>query len=346
MLDEKYGSRDKRGDWKPFKVIEYPPVIAWPPKPLKFVKWLFGYPGFILPWNLFYALVAVGVWFILPPMETFRTFAIGWIAYIWAINLAIVTCFFGFFHLWLYVHRKQESEFKYNARWLATDSSSFFLNNQTFDNLFYTYVSGVTFWTAWEAATLWLYANQYIPQVSYSDHPIYCTALFFVVVLWRDIHFYLVHRLIHWPPLYRLAHHVHHRNANIGPYSGLSMHPVEHFLYFSCVVFNWVVASHPVNALYNIIHAGMSPAPGHTGFDQMIVGDDKLVDLVGHDHYLHHKYFECNYADGVFPLDKWFGTFNDGTPESQAKMEARFRERARKAAEREARKAGGKALGQ
>ena len=32
-------------------------------------------------------------------------------------------------------------------------------------------------------------------------------------------------------------------------------------------------------------------------------------------HYLHHKYFEVNYADGIFPLDKLFGTFHDGTVE-------------------------------
>ncbi len=46
-------------------------------------------------------------------------------------------------------------------------------------------------------------------------------------------------------------------------------------------------------------------------------------------HYLHHKYFECNYgADGVFPMDKWFGTFHDGTKDSQARMDERFLARA------------------
>ena len=51
--------RDKRGDWKPFKAIEYPPVFVWPAQPLAFLKWLFGYPGYILPWNLLYAALAV-----------------------------------------------------------------------------------------------------------------------------------------------------------------------------------------------------------------------------------------------------------------------------------------------
>ncbi|WP_413195450.1 sterol desaturase family protein [Pararobbsia alpina] len=338
MLDEQYGTRDKRGNWKPFKVIEYPPVITWPPRPVKFAKWLLGFPGFIMPWNIFYALVAVGVWWMLPPIETFETFRVSWIAYIWAINLVLVTGFFGFFHWRLYMRRTQDNAFKYNAKWLATDSPHYFLKSQIRDNLFHTYVSGVSFWTAWEAVTLWLYANHYIPEVSFSEHPVYCSLMFFVVVLWRDIHFYAVHRLIHWPPLYKLAHHVHHRNVNIGPYSGLSMHPIEHLLYFSCVVLHWVVASHPLNAMYNLVHAGMSPAPGHTGFDQIVFDKGTLVELPGHDHYLHHKHFECNYADGVFPFDKWFGTFFDGTPASQAKMEARFAERLRRIEEKQARK--------
>ena len=41
-------------------------------------------------------------------------------------------------------------------------------------------------------------------------------------------------------------------------------------------------------------------------------------------HYLHHRYFECNYGgDGTVPLDKWFGTWHDGTAESQKLMRGR-----------------------
>ena len=44
-------------------------------------------------------------------------------------------------------------------------------------------------------------------------------------------------------------------------------------------------------------------------------------------HYLHHKYFEVNYADGMVPLDKWFGSFHDGTPEAHEAMKHRRRKR-------------------
>jgi sterol desaturase/sphingolipid hydroxylase (fatty acid hydroxylase superfamily) len=34
-----------------------------------------------------------------------------------------------------------------------------------------------------------------------------------------------------------------------------------------------------------------------------------------------------NYADGMVPLDKWFGSFHDGTPEAHEKMKERRRRR-------------------
>ena len=43
-------------------------------------------------------------------------------------------------------------------------------------------------------------------------------------------------------------------------------------------------------------------------------------------HYLHHRYFECNYSgDGTVPLDKWFGTWHDGTTEGHTVMRERRR---------------------
>ena len=41
-------------------------------------------------------------------------------------------------------------------------------------------------------------------------------------------------------------------------------------------------------------------------------------------HFLHHRFFECNYGgDGLVPLDKWFGSFHDGTDEAHAVIRAR-----------------------
>lgn len=325
MDDAVYGSRNARGEWAPFRRIEYPKVFVWPARPRAFLRWLFGNPGYILPWNLLYALMAAVVWlYLTPSLETTRTFAPGWIALILVRNAALTAAFFGAWHLRLYVQRAQGRSFKFNPRWPATDSGVFLFRSQTLDNVVRTFASGVTIWTAYEAVTLWAFANGHIPYVSYAEHPVYCTLVMLAIPLWREFHFYLVHRLLHWDPLYKLAHKTHHHNANPGPWSGLAMHPVEHVLYFSAALIHWIVPSHPVHAIYNLVHLGMAPAPGHAGFDKVVVGEGKVIDVPCHAHYLHHKYFECNYADGAIPLDKWFGTFHDGSDEAQKAMWARM----------------------
>jgi sterol desaturase/sphingolipid hydroxylase (fatty acid hydroxylase superfamily) len=186
----------------------------------------------------------------------------------------------------------------------------------------------VPIWTAYECLTLWMFANRYIPFVDFAQHPVYCVALMFAVPLFREVHFYLVHRLIHWPPLYRTVHRLHHLNVNPGPWSGLAMHPVEHLLYFSVILVHWIVPSNPVHALFTIVHAGLAPAPGHVGFDKVEVNENSAFDTFCYDHYLHHKHFECNYSDGVIPIDRWFGTFHDGSPESEERLQQRLQARA------------------
>lgn len=325
---EGLGTRDGRDDWKPSEPIRYPPVFIWPPRPLGAAGWLFGPSGYILSWNLLYAAIAVGLFlWLTPPMDVARSLAPGWIAWLLVRNAILASVFFGALHIRLYVRRRQSRAFKFNGRW-PSGNPAFLFGNQTLDNMVWTLASGVPLWTAYEALTLWAFANGYIPFVAFSAHPVYCAALMLLIPLWRELHFYAIHRLLHWPPLYRTVHKLHHANVNPAPWSGLAMHPVEHLLYFSAVLLHWIVPSHPVHAIYNLVHLGLAPAPGHSGFDRVVVGGGVAFDTHSYAHYLHHKYFECNYADGAIPLDRWFGSFHDGSAEAQQRMEARLKARA------------------
>jgi sterol desaturase/sphingolipid hydroxylase (fatty acid hydroxylase superfamily) len=331
MDETAFGTRTKRGDYKPAKPITYPPVFVWPPLPLKFLRWFFGFPGYIWPWNLLYAAIGILVWFYATPsLETMKSFAPGWIVFILVRNAALVLVYFGAFHLRLYIQRAQGTTFKYNPKWPSTESPTFLFHNQTLDNVFWTFVSAVPIWTAWECLTLWMFANHYLPFAEWAQNPVWFVVVFFLTPLFREVHFYAIHRLIHWPPLYRSVHKLHHKNVNPGPWSGLAMHPVEHLLYFSVVLFNWVVPSAPVHAIFTLVHTGLAPAPGHVGFDKVVVGEDSAFDTHSYEHYLHHKLFECNYADGVIPLDAWFDTFHDGSEESETRLQARLQARAAK----------------
>jgi sterol desaturase/sphingolipid hydroxylase (fatty acid hydroxylase superfamily) len=227
----------------------------------------------------------------------------------------------------LYIQRKQDIFFKFNPLWPQTDSKKFMFGSQNLDNIILTFGSGVTIWTAFEVGILYLAANGFMNLVSPVDHPVFFFVMIFTIHFWRDLHFYLVHRLIHWGPLYRLAHNVHHKNINPGPWSGLAMHPVEHMLYFSCALLYLFFPFHPAFSVIALMHAGLSPAPGHAGFERIALDDGRSLDLDCYAHYLHHKYFECNYADGILPLDKWFGTFHDGSLQAQEKMRHRLKEK-------------------
>ena len=326
------GTRDARGEWQPAELIQTPPVFVWPPRPLAFLKWLFGFPGYLMPWNLFFMAVAIVSWlFLTPELERMTRFEPGWMIAIYLRNAAIMTLFFGAWHVRLYIRKAQGKRYKYNNRWLGTNSKAFLFRNQTRDNVFWSVVSGCGVWSLYEAVTLWMYANGHLPYVDFRANPVYCVLLLAAVGLMREVHFYWVHRLIHWKPLYKAAHYLHHKNVNIGPWSGLSMHPLEHLLYFTGVFLHWIIPSHPVHAMMHLVHAGLSPAAGHSGFDEVELRGDKTR-LPNHNlfHYLHHRYFECNYGgDGSVPIDRWFGSFHDGSQQAHTRMRARAHSRMR-----------------
>jgi len=323
------GHRDERGNWIPAKPHEYAPIFEWPPRPLGFGRWLLR--SYLFSWNLVYAGGAVGAWlWLTPSAATARSIHVAWIIWLLARNLAIVSLFYGGWHVRLYRRRSQGTLFKFNPRWPRTDSSVFLFGSQTRDNVFWTLVSGVPIWTAFEVVMLWAHANGHVTALTWADDGMLIVLLMLAVPAFRDVHFYLTHRLLHVRILYQRFHRLHHNNTNPGPWSGLAMHPVEHLLYFTGVLVHFVVAAHPVVIIYQLMHAGLAPAAGHSGFEKVVVeraGKIVRVDTGSFNHYLHHNYFECNYADGPFPLDRWFGTFNDGSPAAQAAMKMRLRQR-------------------
>jgi sterol desaturase/sphingolipid hydroxylase (fatty acid hydroxylase superfamily) len=97
------------------------------------------------------------------------------------------------------------------------------------------------------------------------------------------------------------------------------MHHVEQAIYFSTVCVQWLIALHPVNALYQIHLAAFLPALSHSGFKKLLVnGKDSGLDSDSYFHYLHHKFFECNYGGSIAPMYQLFGTFHDRSSEAQA----------------------------
>jgi len=264
-----------------------------------------------LPWHLAYGILAALTWkFLIPSPEIAETLSFGWILPMLARNLAMIWIVYGGYHLVLYTLKLHGSDRKYHPQWQAKNSRRFLFKNQVLDNVFRTCLVGSLSWTAYEAAYFRLAANGRIPTPAWAEHPLWFVALFFLIPLWREAHFYAIHRLIHIKPLMRAIHSVHHKNPNPGPWAGLAMHPVEAVLYFSVVLIHFIVPSHPVHFLFNIQTTGLSPANGHHGFDGPLFNG--RFPTGSYFHYLHHRYVSCNFGEATLPLDRWFGRFYDG----------------------------------
>lgn len=316
------------GDYQPANTIELPSIYRWLPKPLAALKYLLI--DILFPWNLIYITFAFLAWnYLTPSLATMSNFELGWIAMIWLRNAAILILVAGGLHWWLYMRRSQGQYFKFHKRWMDTDNKKFLWGDQVKDNMFWSIVSGVTICTAYEATSFWIYANSYAGAASLTDGPLYiiiCTyGLFFV----GTFHFYCIHRVLHWRPLYKMSHELHHRNVNTGPWTGISMHPIEHFLYFSVLTITWIVPVHPFIIVLTSIWFIAGPAASHCGFDFISLKGKKLS-TGDWFHQLHHQYFNLNYGNTTSPLDKLFGSWHNGSEDSLVKQKARDRKRRRR----------------
>lgn len=206
--------------------------------------------------------------------------------------------YFSFWHVALYGMNMAQRPFIANRPYRI---------GKVVHNAFWT-TSGIAIWTVFENIFAYLWATGRLPYISnvnsistYWGAAAFLAALMGVPV-WRSIHFYFAHRFLHYTPLYRQVHSLHHRNTDIEPFSGLCMHPVEHLYYFACVLPSLILYCSPYAFIWNGVHLLLSPAASHSGYE-----DHFQSDLF---HYLHHRYFECNYAgsDAAF-MDIAFGTF-------------------------------------
>ncbi len=154
-------------------------------------------------------------------------------------------------------------------------------------------------------------------------HNIYAVGMIIFVTYFREFHFYWIHRLEHdwFEPtspfrfldvghlLYKVSHSWHHKSVNPGPISGLSMHPIEHFVYFSVAflpylsaIFPSIPPMHPMVFLYAMYHALIAPTGGHDG--HMNPGGESDY------HQLHHECLNVNYGvPPVLDFDGWFGSY-------------------------------------
>lgn len=256
-----------------------------------------------------------------------KQWAAGWVLAVLGYNVAVGWTVCSFWHWLTYVSPYSKGklrELKYNPKnqYEPVDpmstrmfrSSSGHLEREIAYTTLGWLQSGATqclFMHLWASGALSFYG-------SLATYPVCSVGWMLFVTYWREFHFYWAHRGIHpwWDRnnglmqgdvgafLYRHAHSLHHKSYNPGPWSGLSMHPIEHFVYYSCAwLMPLVITCHPLHFLYCKFHADIAPVGGHDGYSDPAGGGDF--------HWLHHAKFECNYGVPLIDFDRLFGTWVD-----------------------------------
>ncbi len=322
MVDLSNDPELERWNHHPGREVGLNPLFSWPPRSFAVLAWYRGAWLQITAVTIPFAL-AVIVWLLLiPPLETMQSFAFGWMFQIWLANLLPQILVAGGLQYWLYTRKAQGLVKKFDKRDLAYSNGQFTFNNQLWDNVFWTLASAITVATIYQWVIFWAMANGYIWTVTFADSPVWFIAWLALIPMWSGLHFYWEHRLAHHPKLYKHVHALHHRNVNVGPWSGISNHWYENMLYFTTYWIHFIVPSHPFHLTFHAMFQQVSPVMSHSGFEKIMAGENEAARAGDFFHQLHHRYFECNYGTSEIPFDKWFGTFHDGSSEATKRTRA------------------------
>ncbi len=302
-------------NYHPDLPLANPSIFQWPLRPGFLGRWLVAH-WLTLSERVMMVMLAVFCWAVVyPPFDVAASWSLGWVAHVWAANLGLVICVVGALHWYFYMRKGQGAALKFDHRPPSKGNRLWDFSNQVHDNMFWSLTSGVGVLTAYQALVMWAMASGWAPSITPLSDPVWFIAGLMLLPIWSAFHFYWVHRLLHAPVLYRHVHSLHHRNVNIGPWSGLSMHPVEHILYASSLLIHFIWPSDPILMLFHVIYLGPGAAMTHTGYEDLLIKDKRRLALGTFYHQLHHRYYECNYGNQEMPWDRWFGTFHDGSPE-------------------------------
>lgn len=133
------------------------------------------------------------------------------------------------------------------------------------------------------------------------------------LVLIHDAWFYWTHRLMHWRPLFRHVHAVHHRSHNPSPWAAFSFHPVEALIH--AIVFPLVVIVMPVHLYVAglwLLYMTIMNVGGHLGYELLPHGFARHRLLGWHNttvhHDMHHSHVGCNFSLYFNLWDRLMGT--------------------------------------
>lgn len=326
------GLKSREWNWHPEFPLSYPPLWEWPYRPFQAIKWIVSAYLPLSDRTLYLLFSLITAYWLQPVTDAQAVLSVDWVGTVVLRNLLALLVVAGGLHCWFYVLKGQRNELKYDPRVMGEGSNKLFkFGDQTWDNMFYSILSGVPIASAYEVTFRWLYASGELQMLTFDANPIWFIVLFPIMTIWQSAHFYFVHRMLHWKPMYKHVHALHHRSVNPGPWSGMSMHPVEHVFYFSTVLLFLVLPVHMAHLLFLMYWQLLGAPSGHSGYEAVRIKGVTALKVGGMFHQLHHRHFECNYGGTEVPMDRWVGTYHEGSVDATRRTRERMRNQRRSA---------------
>ena len=141
----------------------------------------------------------------------------------------------------------------------------------------------------------------------------YFFSAFILMIFIHDAYFYWLHRIMHYKPLFKFVHLVHHQSTNPSPWAAYAFHPFEAVLESGIfVLLLFIMPLNDWHLLVFFICSLMYNVYGHLGFELYPKGFSrhwfgKWVNT-SVNHNMHHQYFEGNYGLYFTFWDRLMGT--------------------------------------
>jgi sterol desaturase/sphingolipid hydroxylase (fatty acid hydroxylase superfamily) len=122
-----------------------------------------------------------------------------------------------------------------------------------------------------------------------------------MMIVLHDTYFYWTHRLMHWKPLFKLAHKTHHLSTNPTPFAAYAFHPIEALVEVGIIpLIAFAIPHHPSAITIFSLYSLLLNVAGHLGYELFPKGFASHKLLKWHNtsthHNMHHRLVKCNYG--------------------------------------------------
>jgi sterol desaturase/sphingolipid hydroxylase (fatty acid hydroxylase superfamily) len=179
--------------------------------------------------------------------------------------------------------------------------------------------SSIWLWSAAVTAMIGALAAQAGWLKMYTDFNAYGAGYFalslLIMLVLYDGYFYAVHRALHWGPLWKYVHSVHHITTNPNPLTQFQLSPIEQLATIAFIIgLGTVLPLHPMAWVVFSFLAIARSAIGHSNveFFPKAMTDSRYFSWIaaGTHHNLHHRDYIVNYAVFFTVWDRLFGTLH------------------------------------